>query len=389
MPEGGSSRICNWKPMLSKRASYDKEELAAWIRLVMMPGVGIRTAHRLLGTYGLPQNIFRASYRELQHVVSPQLADIVCAPVSGPVSEQIEKTEKWLGDPGNAVLTLSDSAYPGMLLEIPDPPLVLYAKGNVKLLSEPSVAIIGSRNATTQGCIDAEEFGRSLSDAGLTVVSGLALGIDAAAHRGGLKGKGSTVAVIGTGADIVYPARNRKLAHQIAEEGCIISEFPLGTRPLASNFPRRNRVISGLSNGVLVVEAAVQSGSLIAARMAVEQGRDVFAIPGSIHSPLSRGCHALIRQGAKLVETSRDILEELKHYHSTARKKESEGEQENVLLHDDILSHMGFDPVDHDTLRKRCRMDAASLSVGLLRLEQAGEIECLPGGWYRRLAASG
>ena len=296
---------------MSKQIPYDKEELAAWVRLVLTPGIGIRTAHKMLVAYGLPQNIFMASYQELQRIVSPQIADAICAPLSETIREQIGKTERWLDEPGNTILTLADRRYPGSLLEIPDPPLMLYVKGRVELLSKPSIAIVGSRNATAQGCIDAEKFGCSLSDAGLTIISGLALGIDAAAHRGGLKGSGSTVAVIGTGADIIYPARNRELAHQIAREGCIVSEFPLGTGPLASNFPRRNRVISGLSGGILVVEAAARSGSLITARTAIDQGRDVFAIPGSIHSPLARGCHALIRQGAKLVETSQDILEEL------------------------------------------------------------------------------
>ena len=234
---------------MSKQIPYDKEELAAWVRLVLTPGIGIRTAHKMLVAYGLPQNIFMASYQELQRIVSPQIADAICAPLSETIREQIGKTERWLDEPGNTILTLADSRYPGSLLEIPDPPLMLYVKGRVELLSKPSIAIVGSRNATAQGCIDAEKFGCSLSDAGLTIISGLALGIDAAAHRGGLKGSGSTVAVIGTGADIIYPARNRELAHQIAREGCIVSEFPLGTGPLASNFPRRNRVISGFRSG--------------------------------------------------------------------------------------------------------------------------------------------
>ena len=224
----------------------------------------------------------------------------------------------------------------------------------------------------------------------MTIVSGLALGIDTAAHEGGLKGRGSTVAVIGTGADIVYPARNRELAHRIANEGCIISEFPLGSGPVASNFPRRNRVISGLSGGILVVEAAARSGSLITAKAAIDQGRDVFAIPGSIHSPLSRGCHELIRQGAKLVESSQDILEELKHFQdivvnqSSGERAEDEFSDEQKL----ILAQMGYDPVDADILSERCDMDAASLSVELLNLELSGNVESLPGGFYRRLAVS-
>ena len=374
---------------------YDEEELAAWIRLQMTPGVGILTAHKILSAYGLPQNIFSTPYQEIARIVSPKMADALCAPVDPVIAEQIEKTKKWLEDPANQVLTLSDSRYPGQLLEIADPPLMLYVKGRVELLTSPSIAIVGSRNATTQGRIDAEEFARSLSDSGLTIVSGLALGIDTAAHEGGLKGRGSTVAVIGTGADIVYPARNHELAHRISEGGCIVSEFPLGTGPLASNFPRRNRVISGLSAGILVVEAASRSGSLITARNAIDQGRDVFAIPGSIHSPLSRGCHELIRQGAKLVESSQDILGELKHFRDVAVNPSSRNTENGVeesggdgKFSDGqkvILAQMGYDPVDVDTLCDRCEMDAASLSVELLNLELSGNVESLPGGFYRRL----
>lgn len=371
---------------------YDDEELAAWIRLQMTPGVGIRTAHKMLSAYGLPQNIFMTSYEEIARIVSPKMADVLYAPIDPLITEQIEKTKEWLEDPNNLVLTLSDNRYPRQLLEIADPPLMLYVKGRVELLTSPSIAIVGSRNATTQGRLDAEEFAHNLSDSGLTIVSGLALGIDAAAHEGGLKGRGSTVAVIGTGADIVYPARNRELAHRIAQEGCIISEFPLGTGPLASNFPRRNRVISGLSGGILVVEAAGRSGSLITAKNAIDQGRDVFAIPGSIHSPLSRGCHELIRQGAKLVESSQDILEELKHFNDIVVNQSSEesADEENEFSDEQkaILAQMGYDPVDADTLSDRCGMDAASLSVELLNLELSGNVESLPGGFYRRLVIS-
>ena len=223
-----------------------------------------------------------------------------------------QRREAWLEDPANDIVTLADTRYPRQLLQIPDPPPLLHVKGRVELLSRPALAIVGSRNATAQGMANAEAFARTLSDAGLTIVSGLALGIDAAAHRGGLAGSASSVAVLGTGADIVYPARNRALAHELAAGGALVSEFPLGMKPLAGNFPRRNRLISGLALGCLVVEAAADSGSLITARLAAEQGREVFAIPGSIHSPLAKGCHALIKQGAKLVESARDILEELR-----------------------------------------------------------------------------
>lgn len=376
---------------------YDEEELAAWVRLQMTPGVGIMTAHKILSAYGLPQNIFSTPYAEISRIVSPKMADILCAPVDPAISEQIEKTKDWLEDPANLVLPLSDRRYPRQLLEIADPPLMLYVKGRVELLTSPSIAIVGSRNATTQGRLDAEEFARSLSDSGLTIVSGLALGIDTAAHEGGLKGRGSTVAVIGTGADIVYPARNRELAHRISEEGCIISEFPLGSGPLASNFPRRNRLISGLSGGILVVEAASRSGSLITAKNAIDQDRDVFAVPGSIHSPLSRGCHELIRQGAKLVESSQDILEELKHFRDISVNQSWESRKADEKKNGDdqfsdeqkvILAQMGYDPVDADILCDRCEMDVASLSVELLNLELSGNVESLPGGLYRRLVVA-
>lgn len=288
------------------------EELAAWIRLDQTVGVGPAIARRLLGSIGLPQEIFAAAFGTLSKVVPEQLARALLSPPDARLQELIARTQEWVAQPGNAVVTLADSAYPASLLEIPDPPVMLYAKGRLALLQAHAIAIVGSRHATGEGLGNAERFGAALSEVGLTVVSGLALGIDAAAHQGGLRGIGSTVAVIGTGADLVYPARNRDLAHRIAAEGCIVSEFPLGTAAAEGNFPRRNRIISGLSKGTLVVEAAVRSGTLITARMALEQGRDVFAIPGSIHSPVARGCHQLIRQGAKLVESATDILEELR-----------------------------------------------------------------------------
>jgi DNA processing protein len=246
---------------------------------------------------------------------------------------------------------------------------------------------VGSRNATAQGVSNAEKFSEVLSQGGLTIVSGLALGIDTAGHKGGLRGSGSTVAVIGTGADIVYPARNRGLAHQIADEGCIISEYALGTPAIASNFPRRNRIISGLASGVLVIEAAAQSGSLITARMAGDQGREVFAIPGSIHSPLSKGCHLLIKQGAKLVESAQDILEELGNYRSMPPlTRLTEPDDPTKTACSPLLTAMGFDPVDFDTLAARCQLDSGTISAQLLALELDGRVELLPGGMYRRLA---
>lgn len=359
--------------------------LAQWIRLEQTPGVGGETGRRLLGAFGLPENIFSASFAALLNVVSERIAHALVVQPSNEILGQIDKTIEWAQQPGNRVLTLADADYPKALLDIPDPPLILYVKGHLELLARPSLAVVGSRNATAQGVSNAEKFSEALSQAGLTISSGLALGIDTAAHRGGLRGSGSTIAVIGTGADIIYPARNRTLAHQIAAEGCIISEYPLGMPAIAANFPRRNRIISGLARGVLVIEAAAQSGSLITARLAGEQGRDVFAIPGSIHSPLSKGCHQLIKQGAKLVESAQDVLEELGNYTVTQQHMPEPAPQPVITEAHRLLAAMGYDPVDIDTLAVRCGLDAATISAQLLELELQGLIERLPGGMYRRL----
>jgi DNA processing protein len=365
-----------------------QDGLDAWIRLEQTPGVGPETARKLLAAFGLPENIFATSYSALQKVVSERVALALSSAPAPATTALIERTLEWASQPDNLVLTLADKLYPRLLLDIPDPPLLLYVKGRVELLSTASVAVVGSRNATAQGIANAEKFSEALSEAGLNTVSGLALGIDSAAHQGSLRnydkqqaGAGSTIAVIGTGIDIVYPARNRELAHHIARAGCIVSEYPLGMPAIAANFPRRNRIISGLARGTLVVEAAAQSGSLITARMAAEQGREVFAIPGSIHSPLSKGCHQLIRQGAKLVESAQDILEELGSFNEarTVRRVAAAAND------DPLLVAMGFDPIDADTLALRAGLDAAALSAQLLTLELDGAIEMLPGGLYRRI----
>lgn len=361
------------------------QDLIAWLRLEQTPGVGNETARRLLARFGLPAQIFAASHAALSELVSPRLAKALLASPPG-FQEQIDKTLAWQEQPGNLVLTLADAGYPRSLLEIPDPPLMLYVKGRAALLEAATLAVVGSRNATVQGIRNAEQFSASLSSAGLCISSGLAAGIDAAAHQGALTGPGSTIAVIGTGADIVYPARNRNLAHLIAEGGCIVSEYSLSTPALAPNFPRRNRIISGLAKGVLVVEAAAQSGSLITARMAAEQGREVFAIPGSIHSPLSKGCHQLIRQGAKLVESAQDILEELQFHTKTAISQAQPQASFMEASEAGLLKEISFDPVHMDMLASRTGMDIASLTTELLSLELNGQLEALPGGYYRRLA---
>ena len=366
----------------------DYSDLADWIRLDSTPGVGPATARKLLAHFGLPAAIFAADFSSLRQVVPDSVAQALLSPPSPELSKLIERTLAWVQETGNGVLTIADEGYPQSLLTISDPPLLLYAKGRLDLLNDkPALAIVGSRNATQQGKLNAERFAASFSEEGWTVVSGMATGIDTAAHEGGLRTAqsgqaGSTIAVIGTGIDIVYPARNRALAHRIAQEGCLISEYPLGTPAIAANFPRRNRVISGLSRGVLVVEAAAQSGSLITARTALEQGREVFAIPGSIHSPLAKGCHQLIKQGAKLVESAQDVLEE---FGSWIKPVNVATPEEAVPQADTLLTAMGYDPVHIDVLASSLSMDIASLSSRLLQMELAGVVEMLPGGIYRRL----
>ncbi len=287
-------------------------ELPHWIQLAHTPGVGRITGHALVAAFGSPAKVLTAGVPALRRLVAEPVARALCGPPDGQAAAAIAAARAWLAQPRHHLIPCTDPAYPAALRAIPDAPLMLYCDGDPALLARPMLAIVGSRNASAQGKANAEAFAAALSGAGLTIVSGMALGIDAHAHAGGLRGPGSTVAVIGTGADLVYPRRHQQLARRIAGEGCVVSEYSLGTPVLASNFPQRNRIISGLALGVLVVEAAAKSGSLITARMALEQGREVFAVPGSIHSALSKGCHSLIKQGAALVETAGDILGQLK-----------------------------------------------------------------------------
>ena len=350
-------------------------DLAAWIKLSLVPGVGGASMRKLLHAFGLPQHVLAAGRSALSRIVTAELADRILSDLD---SRAVEAALEWAAVAGHDILTLADADYPQPLLETPDPPALLYLRGRRELLAFPGLAVVGSRNATPQGISNAEQFARAFSSAGLTIVSGLALGIDAAAHRGGLDGTGSTVAVLGTGADILYPQRNRELGERIAQEGLIISEFPLGTPPHASNFPRRNRVISGLTRGCLVVEAALASGSLITARLAAEQGREVFAIPGSIHAPHSKGCHALIKQGAKLVENAQDLLQELRIEYSIAPATAAASAVTG------LLAHMGYDNCDIDTLCARSGLTADVVSAMLLQLELDGKVASLPGGLYQR-----
>jgi len=356
--------------------------LKAWLSLSLTRGLGAESARRLLKEFGSPDAVFTASINSLKSVVK---SDVAAEISTGIAEDAIASTLAWLEDPNNHILTLADDDYPQALLNIPDPPLLLYVKGRPDLLNRAALAVVGSRNATPQGIGNAEAFAKALSDAGLCIISGMAHGIDAAAHRGALRGQGSSIAIVGTGLDKVYPAANRELAHELAQRGALISEFPLGTPPLAANFPRRNRLISGMSAGCLVVEAGLQSGSLITARLALEQGRDVFAIPGSIHAPQSKGCHVLLKQGAKLVETAQDILEELSGLFPTPAHNTSANRGDILNPNSALLDHIGFDPVDVDTLRARSGLTIGELSAMLLTLELEGLISTLPGGLYQRI----
>jgi len=359
----------------------DAESLAAWLRLTLIPGIGGQTQRKLLAAFGLPETVFAAGRSALRGVIGEQTVNLL---LDTDNQAAVAAALEWSGAPGQRLVTLADPAYPQALLEMPDPPTLLYVRGRLDLLNRPALAIVGSRNATPQGIQNAERFAAAFAEAGLTIASGLALGIDGAAHRGALAAGGDTVAFIGTGIDRIYPARNRDLALEIGAKGTIISEYPIGTPVSAANFPRRNRLISGFSRGVLVVEAAVQSGSLITARLAAEQGREVFAIPGSIHSPQSRGCHQLIKQGAKLVETAQDVLEELR-WGSTAAARPVEPTAAGGAAQDKLLVALGFDPCGLDALGERCGLTADVLSVMLLHLELDGRVASLPGGRYQRL----
>jgi DNA processing protein len=354
--------------------------LAGWLQLALTPGLGASSLRSLLKQFGLPQAVLARSRSELTRFMG---AEALATLDSEAVRAAVERALEWAAAPGRYIVTLADVSYPRALLEIGDPPTLLYAQGRIELLGREAVAVVGSRNATAQGEANAAAFAGALSASGLTVVSGLALGIDAAAHRGALAAQASTIAVLGTGIDVVYPRRNAELAAQIAAQGLLVSEFALGTPAAAHNFPRRNRLISGLSRGCLVVEAALDSGSLITARSAAEQGREVFAIPGSIHSPLSKGCHALIKSGAKLVESAEDVLAELPRFRPSGYA--STADAVTAQPESGLLAVMGHDPVDVDSLCTRAGLSPDQVSSELLRLELDGRVTALPGGLYQRL----
>jgi len=406
------------------------DELLAWLRLTLTPGIGNATARKLLAAFGLPQAVFEQSQRALQQAVGSTLAQALCTePAALPALHQ--HTLDWLAQaaasaPRREIVSVADAGYPRALLSLDDPPLLLYLLGsasykenqpvapadtardaiksvsiNHSVMTQRSVAVVGSRNPTAQGLSHAREFAAQLVQSGYSVVSGLALGIDGAAHEGALSGsvaagpcaQAATVAVVGTGLDRVYPRAHRDLAHRIAQNGLLISEYPLGTPPLTANFPRRNRLIAALAQGTLVVEATLKSGSLITARLSSEQGREVFAVPGSIHAMQSRGCHALIKQGAKLVESVQDILDELpalagsdfaiENVSASADETCAKGQFD---AENPVLVALGFDPLGLDALLLRTGLDTAHLQAELMALELDGRVARLAGGLFQRLA---
>lgn len=359
-----------------------KPHIKYWLALLRVPGIGGQSMLRLLNEFE-PAQVFSTSRSSLSALgFSEKIIDALQSPDWALVDRDVE----WLNHPDNYVLTLNDAEYPAQLKEINNPPPVLFVKGNVDLLSDLQIAMVGSRNPSTIGINTAIEFAEALTVAGLTITSGMALGIDAASHQGALNVNGRTIAVAGTGLDRVYPACHRNLAAQIAEHGALVSEFPPGTVAKAGNFPRRNRIISGLCIGLLVVEAAQQSGSLITARLALEQNREVFAIPGSIHNPLARGCNALIRQGAKLVETAQDIFEELGEYnHRHIKSSEKINQMALDLEQQNLLKLIDYNATTVDTLVQESGWSVEAVSSMLLVLELQGYIAAAAGGSYFRI----
>ncbi|SAL42970.1 DNA protecting protein DprA [Caballeronia arvi] len=395
-------------PTEEAASTFDANELRAWLRLAHAKGLKPLALRLLLGAFGGPLDVLSESFASLAETADARAAEAVLAPPSDiegvPFDHYIEAVLAWASEPGNHILTFADAAYPQALLTMPDPPPLLYAKGRLDLLQTRAIAIVGSRHASPQGLEDARRFARAMSDAGLAVASGLALGIDASAHRGALEGGTGTVAVIGTGADLVYPAAHHTLAHEIARDGAILSEWPLGTPARSANFPQRNRLIAGLSGAVLIVEAAMRSGSLITARLANEMGRDVFALPGSIHAPLSQGCHRLIKQGAKLVETPEEVLEEFGFSSASivraaakrAKPRPVSASWASARIADSdigdhagrVLDALGHAPATLEILAARTDLDGAALQAALLQLELAGHVAALAGGRYTAVERS-
>lgn len=373
--------------------SLSCDELLAWVRLGLEPGLGTRNAREALARGGLPHELYAQPMGLLGKLLgSTTLAAQLKAAPPPAIQAALDAALQWLEHPDHHLLTLADEAYPKRLLDTPDPPLVLYVNGNPELLNQPSIAVVGSRSATAAGMDNAHAFSCFLAERGWHIVSGLAQGIDTAAHEGALQardtGANSTIAVMATGIDLVFPARNRALAHRIARDGALVSEFPLGQRALPFHFPKRNRLVAALGHGVLVVEAAQKSGSLITAKVAADLGREVFAIPGSIHSPLARGCHSLIKQGARLVETGQDILDELGQFRfpetgATSAGRTTPEPAPRTPDEDAVLAAMDNQPVSLDKLEQRSKLNAGTLGAILLRLELDGRVERLEDGTFQ------
>jgi DNA processing protein len=405
----GSAQVAGAGAM--KALPMTDDERAAWLALAAARSLTPAALRALLAAFGMPQALRSQSFDALAAVAGEAAARAILAPLPAGWDAQVARVARWCEQPGNALVSLADPAYPPALLAMPDPPPLLYVKGQLELLHASAIALVGSRNATPQGLEDAAQFARELAAAGLVIVSGLALGIDAAAHWGALAVMGHTVAVIGTGIDIVYPLAHRELAQRIALHGALVSEWPLGTPARPSHFPQRNRLIAGLAKGVLIVEAALRSGSLITARLANEMGRDVFALPGSIHSPLSRGCHRLIKEGARLTEEPAEILEELglvgmarshadvaapgsgapatpavapaAQAGADARTAPSYAQGSAAAR---VIAALGHAPATLEVLARRTDMGGAALQAALLELELAGHVNALPGGRFTRTA---
>lgn len=377
--------------------AFEQDELNSWLRLLLTPGIGSQAARKLLAAFGSAAAIFEQNNVALAQVLTQKQVQAIQTQPSG-FLDAWSQLGQWLdASPTHHIIPLGHPYYPQTLYEAPDPPILFFASGDLTLLKNPALAIVGSRNPTAQGKETTADFSQTLSRSGLTVVSGMASGIDGVAQQCALKEQGKTIAVLGTGIDRVYPAQHHGLAHKIAQQGLLLSEFPLGTPPISTHFPKRNRIIAGLSLGTLVVEATLHSGSLITAKLATDMGREVFAIPGSIHSPQSKGCHWLIRQGAKLVESAQDILEELHLPLTLEEKKEAPQKRtmpasaqgkntpsDNPCI-DKILQAIGEGPTGLDAIAARSGLDAATLQSGLLHLELENQIARLPGGLFQRL----
>ena len=382
------------RQLLDVRAESARESsLRDWLAVVGAPGIGPRTSARLIARFGAPRAVLEASDDSLERL---GLKPATIAALRRPDAAAIEASLRWAEQPGAHLIALDDPRYPAALNEIPDAPPLLYVRGDPALLDEPQIAIVGSRNPSAGGREITEAFARRLAGCGLVVTSGLAIGVDGVAHAAAME-TGRTIAVLGTGPDLVYPAVHRDLARRIVEQGVMVSELPPGQGPLARSFPRRNRIISGLSLGVLITEAALKSGSLITARLAMEQGREVFAVPGSIRNPLARGCHALIRDGARLVEAPEEVLAELApRLRSLLMEGEDEARPEPPLEsssvsdpdHRRLLDAMGHDPVAPDELVARTGLPVEWISSMLLLMELDGHVSSFPGGRYGRARAA-